>query len=122
MILSADPQNRGPYLSLDYRTNNYNTGEVNRDRPSPPYPVISVSALLKLAKWYQDHSTTYEGGERCTNPQKERHPPANNQATGHINGATPLGDITGSDSSTDIAAVEPDGASATSTSTGQGGG
>jgi hypothetical protein len=81
-----------------------------------------VAALLKLAEWYQDHSITYEGGERCTEQQEERYPPAINQTAELVNPSATLGGVTGRDSSTDIATVESDGAAAASATYEQGGG
>ena len=48
------------------------THEVNRYRPITGFPVVSVSAFLKLADWYRAYRSTTHGGQPC--PAKKPEP------------------------------------------------
>ena len=48
-----------------------NAPEANRHRPISPFPLVSVSAFLKLADWYQAYTFAIQGGEPCAGAKKD---------------------------------------------------
>ena len=88
------------------KTYKHNTKKVKRDRPSEALPLISVSALLKLAEWYETYFTIQKGAERCENLEKVGFPPATQQAA--VTPRADLGKATRLNSTPNPAALEPD--------------
>ena len=46
-------------------TNKHNAGKLRCTRPSSEYPLVSVSALLRLAEWQLAQQALAQGGEPC---------------------------------------------------------
>ena len=93
----------------DCRTYKHNTNEVERDRPSEGFPIISVSALLKLAEWYETYlsnQTVQKGEQGCEAPEKVESPPAT--AKGTANPRPDLGKNSQRNSTPNCQAIESD--------------
>src|SRR5438128_12393848 len=53
------------------RRNKRNARKVNGYRPAADFPVVSVSAFLKLADWYRAYLIAMQGGDPCPTAKKE---------------------------------------------------
>ena len=51
-------------------TNKHNAGKLRCTRPSSEYPLVSVSALLRLAEWQLAQQALAQGGEPCQHSKR----------------------------------------------------
>lgn len=102
------------------RNDKRNACDIKRHRPSRTYPVVSLPGLLSLADWAQNYCSTHQGGDRCTQSRKVKHPPALEQTTSSA--STTVGDAARTDAAADADQAQPDRHAATRATTGQEGG
>lgn len=88
------------------RRNKRNTSKSNRYRPTDGFPLLSVSALLKLADWLQVYRISPHGGKPCDPTKTESFCPAASGAEVGRADAT-LGSNPGSESRAGVADARP---------------
>src|SRR5437868_1166572 len=112
---------RDPCLYGGCRRGNRSATERNRSRPSVAYPIVSVSAFLKLADWYRAFVSSGQGEQSCKD-RKRGAAVGPIESSSSIVSEPALEGSPGRGSSANADDAEPDRGQAASTTSGREGG
>src|SRR5690348_9045446 len=81
--------------------------KVNRYRSGGEFPVVSVSAFLKLADWYRAYRSVTQGGEPCPTDERPFSGPSRTGTASADKPAAALGSNSSRGSSASVANAQP---------------